>query len=114
MKKYKLRSHNIRKLKILKRSILNESRSNDKCCRYNHCHLQPRKTLQTRAQIVFKHKTINFDYTNLQSPFDGELRNNKTSILWTPGSQVYLSKKKKLFGQQKQIRNMHKSCIIND
>ena len=39
---------------------------------------------------------------------------NKTSILWTPGSQVYLSKKKKLFGQQKQIREMHKSCIIND
>ena len=29
---------------------------------------------------------------------------NKTSILWTPGSQVYLSKKKKLFGQQKQIK----------
>ena len=39
---------------------------------------------------------------------------NKTSILWTPGNQVYLSKKKKLFGQQKQIRKMHKSCIIND
>ena len=40
--------------------------------------------------------------------------NNKTSILWTSGSQVYLSKKKKLFGQQKKIRKMHKSCIIND
>ena len=25
---------------------------------------------------------------------------NKTSIQWTPGSQVYLSKKKKLFGQK--------------
>ena len=39
---------------------------------------------------------------------------NKTSILWTPGSQVYLSKKKKRFGQRKQIRKMQKSCIIND
>ena len=48
-----------------------------------------------------------------------KLTRHKTSIQWTPGSQVYLNIKKKSFGQkmifeQKQIRKMHKSCIIND
>ena len=43
--------------------------------------------------------------------FCAKFSQNKTSILWTPGSQVYLSKKKKLFGHQKQIRKMHKIFI---
>ena len=42
---------------------------------------------------------------------------NKTSIKWTPGSLSQQKEKnlgQKLFFEQKQIRKMHESCIIND
>ena len=43
------------------------------------------------------------------------MRNNKTSIQWTPGSQINLSSKKifwsKMIFEQKN-QKMHKSCII--
>ena len=47
-----------------------------------------------------------------------KMNQNKTSIQWTPGSQVYLSKNKqknwsKMIFEQKN-KKVHKSCIIND
>ena len=37
------------------------------------------------------------DFQNYRT---SNIKTNKTSIQWTPGSQVYLSKKKKRFGQK--------------
>ena len=40
---------------------------------------------------------------------------NKTSIQWTPGSQVYLNIKKKFFDQKWFLnKKKHKSCMINN
>ena len=41
-------------------------------------------------------------------------KNSTRQVYYGPRVVKFISEKKKLFGQQKQIRKMHKLCIIND
>ena len=77
------------------------------------------KRLRMRTQKNFtEHLKLKMILKNSQKAIcntsvDGK-RWNKTSIQWTPGSQVYLSKKKQNFGQNDfwATKKMYKSCII--